>query len=451
PDLYGLLDFSTGLSHVFIPRLDIDYEIWCGKIVPPSGYAQRYGIDCVHFGDELTDVLKALGGPIHILSGINSDSKRAIVKVDVQSLIDMEVIDAVLYRVMVESRAIKSGLELDLMRYVNNFASKAHINVMQNCKPGLMEFQLESLFLHYASFEGGSRYSAYTCICGCGPNGAVLHYGHAGAPNSGRIKDGDMCLLDMGAEYHCYASDITCSYPSNGKFTQKQKGIYNAVLDALLAVREAVKEGVEWVEMHLLAERMIVKGLVAEGIVLLGDKTLDQVLDLEIGALFFPHGLGHLMGMDTHDVGGYPQGISRHSRPGLSSLRLNRPLKAGMVLTNEPGCYFIEALLVPALDDPVKGPHLNRDLILGDYANFGGVRLEEDLIITVDGCENMTDVPRTVEDIEAVMSGQAWPSPDAVTEKLWTRTTIRTQTLVKDGDVVKKSSVTTNVVYTPKV
>jgi len=268
----------------------------------------------------------------------------------------------------------------------------------------MREFQLESLFLHFTSYEGGSRYAAYTCICGCGPNGAVLHYGHAGAPNDGHIADGAMCLLDMGCEYHCYASDITCSYPANGKFTAKQRGIYNAVLNALLAVRSSVAEGVEWVDMHLLAEREIVKGLVEMGIVVLGDKTLDEVIKLEIGALFFPHGLGHMMGMDTHDVGGYPDGRHRHTRPGLSSLRMNRPLKAHMVLTNEPGCYFIEALLVPAMDDPVKGKHLNKKLILEEYMDFGGVRLEEDLIITKTGCENMTNVPRTVEEVEAVMA-----------------------------------------------
>ncbi|KAJ3049940.1 hypothetical protein HDU99_008788, partial [Rhizoclosmatium hyalinum] len=148
----------------------------------------------------------------------------------------------------------------------------------------------------------------------------------------------------------------------------------------------------------------IIEGLVAENIILAHGKTVDELMDLELGPLFFPHGLGHLMGMDTHDVGGYPSHRSRHTRPGLSSLRMNRPLEAGMVLTNEPGCYFIEALLRPAFEDPVKGPHLNRELIEKEYMKFGGVRLEEDLIVTVDGCENMTDVPRTVEEVEAWMA-----------------------------------------------
>ncbi|KAI9353567.1 peptidase M24, structural domain-containing protein [Obelidium mucronatum] len=343
PDLFGMLDFV----HWSLTR-----------------YAAKYGVDQVHFVDELSQVVEATkASTIHILSGVNSDSKRAIVKVDVGSVLktlDVAVDESLFYKVMVDSRAVKTSLELDLMRHVNTLASLAHIHVMKNCKPGLMEFQLESLFLGYASFEGGCRYSAYTCICGCGPNGAILHYGHAGAPNDKKINDGDI-------------------YPSNGKFTQKQRGIYNAVLSALVAVRNAVHEGVEWVDMHLLAERKIVEALVEIGIIQLNGKTLDEVLELEIGALFFPH--------------------------------------------------------VPAVDDPVKGAHLNKQLILDEYMNFGGVRLEEDLIITVDGCENMTNVPRDIEDIEAVMAGGETQLPGGVSsafvadaKTFWTKET-RTSTV----------------------
>ncbi|ORY36920.1 hypothetical protein BCR33DRAFT_721834 [Rhizoclosmatium globosum] len=396
PSLFGLLDFATTLTHVFIPRLDTDYEVWCGKVSPPREYAEKYGVDCVHFVDELAYVVAATSGG------------RQIVEIDAHSLLKdvsgLVTNKSILYNVLVSSRTIKTPLELSLLRHVNALASEAHKHVMQKIKPGMYEFQLESLFLAHISYEGGCRYSAYTCICGCGPNGAVLHYGHAGAPNSALIQEGDMCLLDMGAEYHCYASDITCSYPATGRFTPAQRGIYNTVLSALVSVREAIKQGVEWVDMHLLAERRIIEGLVAENIILARGKTVDELMDLELGPLFFPHGLGHLMGMDTHDVGGYPSHRSRHTRPGLSSLRMNRPLEAGMVLTNEPGCYFIEALLRPAFEDPVKGPHLNRELIEKEYMKFGGVRLEEDLIVTVEGCENMTDVPRTVEEVEAWMA-----------------------------------------------
>lgn len=120
---------------------------------------------------------------------------------------------------------------------------------MRNIKPTMYEYQMESLFRHISYYTGGCRHIAYTCICGSGPNGAILHYGHAGAPNDKRINDGDMCLFDMGPEYNCYASDVTCSFPSNGKFTDKQKVIYNAVWDARNAVFEHAKPGVRWTEM----------------------------------------------------------------------------------------------------------------------------------------------------------------------------------------------------------
>lgn len=406
PDLFGALDLATGEGHLFVPRLDVDYEVWCGKIMSNTIYSVKYGIEHVHYVDELETVLQSLAGssPIHILSGVNSDSKRAIISVTFNFETFSPVTDdSTFFKVMCASRSVKTELELVVMRHVNRLSSLAHINVMRNCKPGMMEFQLEALFLSYTHFEGGCRYQAYTCICGTGENGAILHYGHAAAPNDKQLKDGDMCLLDMGSEFHCYASDITCSYPANGKFTEKQKGIYNIVLAALLAVRNTVREGVEWTDMHILAEKVIVQGLIDLGMLKLCDKTIEDLVDLNIGALFFPHGLGHLMGMETHDVGGYPDGKERATRPGLRSLRMNRPLQAGMVLTNEPGCYFIEALLLPALKNSEIAHHFNEEMVM-DYMTFGGVRLEEDIIITETGCENMTDVPRETDEIEKIMA-----------------------------------------------
>ncbi|KAJ3077178.1 hypothetical protein HDU98_007563 [Podochytrium sp. JEL0797] len=407
PDLFGMLDFATSKSHLFIPRLGAEYELWCGKIVPPEGYKKKYGIDEVHFVDELDAVFAATkASDVHILSGLNTDSKREIVTLNTTPLLKTphSTLSTPLFRVMVDSRIIKTPHEQSLMRHINLLASQAHIHVLKSTKPGMMEFQQEALFNGYCGFEGGCRYTPYTCICGSGANGAVLHYGHAGAPNDKRINDGDMCLLDMGAEYHCYASDITCSYPANGKFTKNQRGVYTAVLNALTAVRKTIRAGCEWTDLHLLAEKEIVKQLVEMNVILLNGKSLQEVFDLSIGALFMPHGLGHMLGMDTHDVGGYPTDRTRETRPGLSSLRLHRRLEAGMVLTSEPGCYFIEGVLIPAMEDPVKGAHLNKQLILDEFMSFGGVRLEENLIITEDGCINMSEVPREIEEIEALMA-----------------------------------------------
>lgn len=209
-----------------------------------------------------------------------------------------------------------------------------------------------------------------------------------------------MCLFDMGGEYYCYTSDITCSFPVNGKFTPKQIGIYNAVYKASRAVLNSCKPGVSWVDMHLLAERIILEELVKLG-VLTGD--IDEMLKMRICAIFMPHGLGHFLGLDTHDVGGYPEGHERRTENGLKSLRTVRTLQPSMVLTIEPGLYFIQAVIEEALNDPAQSCFFVREVVEG-YYGFGGVRIEDDVVITETGCELLTDVPRTVEEIEKHMA-----------------------------------------------
>jgi len=151
--------------------------------------------------------------------------------------------------------------------------------------------------------------------------------------------------------------------------------------------------------MHELAEKVICEGLLKLDLI---RGSVDDLLVHHIPALFFPHGLGHLLGLDTHDVGGFPEGRQRIQRPGIRYLRANRKLEAGMVITVEPGLYFIDANLDPALKDPVLSKFLNAEK-LARFRNFGGVRIEDDIIILENGVENMTKLPRTVAEIEAVM------------------------------------------------
>ncbi|PIO66893.1 peptidase, M24 family [Teladorsagia circumcincta] len=184
-----------------------------------------------------------------------------------------------------------------------------------------------------------------------GCNGSILHYGHANAPNDKQIKDGDMCLFDMGPEYNCYASDVTTSFPANGKFTEKQKIVYNAVLEANQAVFKAARPG-----------------------------DIDEMVNARLGAVFMPHGLGHLIGLDVHDCGGYLG-----------------------VITIEPGCYFIDTLLDAAFKDPKLAKFLVKAEI-DKYRGQGGVRIEDDVVIWEKGNENMSDVPRTIEEIEHFMT-----------------------------------------------
>lgn len=243
------------------------------------------------------------------------------------------------------------------------------------------------------------RQMSYTCICASGNNASVLHYGHAGAPNDKRINTEDLCLFDMGGEYYCYGSDITCSYPANGKFNPKQKFIYETVLKSNRAVLAAMRPGVSYMDMHILSDKIMLEEFLKAGLVT-GD--VNEMLEHRISAIFQPHGLGHFLGIDTHDVGGYLEGTARSTKPGLKSLRLHRQLEAGMVLTVEPGVYFIDYLLDEAFQDSVKSKFLVKEEI-EKFRGMGGVRIEDNILITETGSELFTDVPRTVEEIETFM------------------------------------------------
>jgi len=282
-------------------------------------------------------------------------------------------------------------------------SSEAHIAVMQHTRPGQFEYQQESLFKHWCYYNGAVRNVSYTCICASGHNSAVLHYGHAGAPNDRQIKDTDMCLFDMGGEFRCYASDLTCSFPASGKFTADQRIVYEAVLAAQWAVMAAMKPGVCWVDMHELAYRNILTHLLAGGLVHGG--TVEELLEADIASVFMSHGLGHMIGIDTHDTAGYLPGTERMLKPGFARLRTTRVLKENMVITVEPGCYFSDFLIDTALADPAKAKYLNAEAI-ARFRGFGGVRLEDVVRVTATGIENFTWCPRTVEDVEAVCAGR---------------------------------------------
>lgn len=263
----------------------------------------------------------------------------------------------------------------------------------------MYEYEIEALFQYYCQRYGAMRHMSYTCICATGENPAVLHYGHAGAPNDRKMTSKDMCLFDMGGEYCCYASDITCAFPVSGRFTKEQRVIYEAVLDANRQVMKTVRPGVSWLDMHLLAERTQLEHLKTAGLVQ-GD--IDEMMNVRLGALFMPHGLGHMIGIDTHDVGGYLNPQTRSPLPGLKSLRTNRTLQERMCLTIEPGIYFNEGLFNNAYENEEFKKFLNKTEI-DKYFHIGGVRIEDDIVITKDGCELLTLVPRSCEEIEEWM------------------------------------------------
>ncbi|CAM6085038.1 unnamed protein product [Calypogeia fissa] len=417
PDCYGAIDISTGKSLLFIPRLSEEYAVWLGKIHPPSHFKELYGVDAVHYVDEMSHILGQLKGNgvkeerpvLYVLYGLNTDSGSFSKPATFPTIETFPVNDQILHPVLSECRAHKSELEIDVIRYTNKVSSAAHVKVMKAASPGMKEYQLESIFQHEVYFEGGCRHCSYSCICATGENSAVLHYGHAAAPNDRTLEDGDMALLDMGAEYQFFGSDITCSFPINGRFTDDQRVVYGAVLSAQKAVIAKMKPGVSWVEMHKLAEEKILETLKEAGF-LNGD--VGEMMEKRLGAIFMPHGLGHFMGLDTHDPSGYPKGTERINEPGLRSLRTVRTLEEGMVITVEPGCYFIDPLLLPAIEDPAISKFFVTEAIQR-LRTFGGVRLEDDVVVTADGCENLTKCPREIADVEAVMAGAMWPPTES--------------------------------------
>ena len=397
---FGALECTTGRAVLFAPKLPKEYAVWMGFIESKENLSERYGVE-VHWIEDMEEIL---GKNKFCMQGINSDSGTDIN--DVLPVMDC-TLSPRLYNAISECRVLKSESEIEVVRYACSAASLAHVAVMRSAKAGDYEYQLEARFLGSIYEFHGCRHAAYTSICACGPNAAVLHYGHAGAPNDRQLRESDMALLDMGAEYHCYCSDITCSFPVSGTFSSDQRIIYEAVLGAQLRVFSEAKVGASWVSLHELAEQTILTHL-KEANLLLGD--VDDMLANDLGAVFMPHGLGHLIGLDTHDVGGYlPDSPPRPTRPGKSKLRTARLLEPGMLITVEPGCYFIDALIDPALDNEKTAKYFNRQ-VLQRFRRFGGVRIEDVVLMTEDqGLCNLTLCPRTVHEIESTMKGGTWP------------------------------------------
>lgn len=296
---------------------------------------------------------------VYLNQGVNSDSGLTSMIPEEQYYRGFNTDKELMYDILAESRVIKNDEEIVAMRLASKITSEAHVYVMRNTKPGQREIQLESFF----NFWGQQNYytgrvAPYLSICGCGPGAATLHY----HDNDKTLKDGMMMLTDQGHSLHHYCSDVTISFPVNGKFTQKQKDIYNIVLKASRAVIDELKPGVSWVDMHLLAEKITLQGLIDLGCL---NGELEEMLGGRLGFIFQPHGLGHLIGLDVHDVGGYlKKDPERIQKPGLKNLRTARTLKENMCLTVEPGLYFRDFLLEGRLESlGIELKYLNLDKI----------------------------------------------------------------------------------------
>jgi Xaa-Pro aminopeptidase len=266
-----------------------------------------------------------------------------------------------------DMRLYKSRAEAASMRTAAVIAARAHKRAMQMCKPGMTEYQIEAEILH-EFMVNGARSPSYPSIVASGDNGCILHY----TENSDQLKEGDLLLIDAGCEYDYYASDITRTFPVNGRFSPAQRALYQIVLDANNAAIEQVKPGNHWNEPHEAAVRVLTEGLLKLGIL---KGKLSALLKEEAYKRFYMHRTGHWLGMDVHDVGDYKIGEEW------------RILEPGMVLTIEPGLY------VP-----------NGSKAVAKKWQGIGIRVEDDLLVTAKGHEVLTiDAPKGVDEIEGLM------------------------------------------------
>ncbi|WP_345828878.1 Xaa-Pro aminopeptidase [Erwinia sp. HDF1-3R] len=265
-----------------------------------------------------------------------------------------------------EMRLIKSPEEQALLREAGRISALAHTRAMQACRPGMFEYQLEGE-IHHEFNRHGARYPSYNTIVGAGENGCILHY----TENESRMRDGDLVLIDAGCEYQGYAGDITRTFPVNGKFSAPQRAIYDIVLESLNTALRLFRPGTSIREVNAQVVRIMVSGLVRLGVM---EGEVDTLIEEQAHRQFFMHGLSHWLGLDVHDVGFY--GTDR-----------DRVLEPGMVITIEPGLYIAPDADVPA-----------------EYRGIG-IRIEDDVIITAEGNENLTaGVVKEADEIEALMA-----------------------------------------------
>jgi len=384
-----ILDLKTEEYHLFVPHRDAQYAVWHGYVKTKEQYQEEYKPDHLHYANDILSVLKKLAP--ETVYCLNEEQAEFVEDLNRGFIVDTETLaDALTY-----CRVIKTDWELDQMREACRVNNEAYLAAMKSIKPGMNEYEIKAVF-HQVQLSHGLLQDAYNGIFASGVNASILHY----VENNSEISDGDLFLMDAGFECNGYASDYTRTFPANGKFTEIQAGIYQAVLNAHTEVIESIRPGVKMEDLHLMAARIMMGGLKHLGII---KGEIDDIMEENIFALFFPHGLGHFLGLDTHDVGGYPKGVERIDRPGIKFLRARRELQAGMVITIEPGIYFVPAVLESAMEDPEKAKYLNIEKVKS-LLNFGGVRVEDNIAVTENGFENLTNVPKEISEIEALMA-----------------------------------------------
>lgn len=404
PGFYGVCDCDEGKDTLYGDDFGIDDIIWMGEQPGVSELAAAAAVESSASLKELKGSVRqaiASGRKIHRLPSYRGDHVTSLAELagisceEASKMVSQTLIDAV-----VKLRSIKDQYEIAEIEKAVDVAHIMHTTAMKMAYPGNFERELAGAVEGIALSHGGPV--SFPVILSM--DGQTLH-NHC---HGNELKEGRMVVCDAGAETEmCYASDITRTFPVGGKFTIQQQEIYNTVLKANTETIAASLPGKTYREVHLMAAKIIAVGLKELGI-MKGD--MDEAVAAGAHALFFPHGLGHMLGMDVHDMEGlgennvgYNTSVKRSDQFGLAYLRLGRELEPGFVITNEPGCYFI-----PALIDQWKGEKKHTQFINYDvvekYRGFGGVRIEDDVLITDKGSRVLgTSIPKTVEEVEETM------------------------------------------------
>jgi Xaa-Pro aminopeptidase len=362
-------DGAEWITTLFVQPRDTKAEIWEGRRVGIEGTVSGWPVDQAHsledIAESVTSRLNACTS-VYCISGLNPELDELISRVDGAELADPTPI-------LDDMRVLKSKGEIRLMQESADIASASHIAAMQATFSGIGEWQIQSAIeAHFIACK--SRWS-YPSIVGGGDNATILHYNS----NDNKISDGELVLVDAGCEISGYASDVTRTWPVNGKFSDQQREIYELVLKAELAGIKACQAGSPWSSMHHATSRVLAQGLIDLEVL---DCSLEDALGDDFNGPFrnyFMHGSGHMLGLDVHDVGGGRQGDDKPERR----------FEPGMVLTVEPGLYF--------------GSWRTDVEIPERYAGIG-VRIEDNVLITTDGPVVLTSsCPKTIDEIEALV------------------------------------------------
>lgn len=392
PGTYAILDIQNGQFDLFIKKEDDNARIW-QKVLTKEDVEAKYKVP-THYMDELYPFIQKRNMEvIYILSGTNGNSGLPVFSAELNFVGELAYLnkrivnDEHIYQVLCENRMIKTDKERELLAYIGQITADAHREMMIQIKPGMNEREMELVFLNYLRKKYDLRFFAYGPIAVTGTSNAVLHYVH----NDKIMKDGDLFLSDQGIQMLGYDSDITTTFPINGKFTKEQREIYQVVYDSNQAVEQQIKAGqITKKEVDTFSKKVVLQGLKKLGI-LTADADIDDLFNKGMARIFYPHGYGHYLGLDCHDVG---------PKIDYTSMQI---IRNGMFITNEPGCYFNDMLLEQARNNPDLAPYINFELI-DKYKYVGGVRIEDNLMYFDDHVENYThDLPRTPDEIEKFM------------------------------------------------